>query len=385
MPHNHALKIPRSPDAAGALIRIALLAGAITGPLPAVLADEPSERGADLAARQPRVKEFRYRDGPVMELTGDREFRGGVVVDGGRIVLIPRTGEYIAEYDPSTGRLTRTARHGQPGGFGFGSVIDGTLVVMTPRGSRNVGLYDSQTQQYRDGAAHGQASNNAFLGSAIVRPDLVVFAPLNARVVGLYDPHTDTYRDGPEVSEQGHYLFSDIHVSSRTGEVIFTPFDSAHVGIYDPSKNVYVKGPPHQAGTTAAYSGIAELADGTMVMAPRNAKHIGLYDPTTREFTQGPEHGEGPAAFMAAQRWPNGPVVMAPYRASHVGIYDPSTGQYRPGPSVRHVPVLPHGQRFSGAILTTSGDRIVMPNRGADRLGIIEWSAGLETNDPQPE
>ncbi len=214
----------------------------------------------------------------------------------------------------------------------------------------------------------------------MVRPDLVVFAPLNARVVGLYDPQTDTYRDGPEVPEQGHYLFSDIHVSSRTGEVIFTPFDSAHVGIYDPNKNEYVRGPPHQAGTTAAYSGIAELADGTTVMAPRNARRIGLYDPTTRQFTKGPEHGEGAAAFMAARRWPNGPVLMAPYRASHVGIYDPSTGQYRSGPSVTHVPVLSHGQRFSGAILTASGDQIVMPNRGADRLGIIEFSDESEAD-----
>ncbi|TVS12882.1 MAG: hypothetical protein EA424_22130, partial [Planctomycetaceae bacterium] len=352
---------------------------------PEVLADEASEPDDDLAPRQPRVEEFRYRDGPVMELTGDREFRGGVVVDGGRIVLIPRTGQFLAEYDPGTGRLTRTARHGQPGGFGFGSVIDGTLVVMTPRGSRNVGLYDSKTQQYRDGAAHGQASNNAFLGSAMIRPDLVVFAPLNARVVGLYDPQTDTYRDGPEVPEQGHYLFSDIHVSSRTGEVIFTPFDSVHVGIYDPNKNVYVQGPPHQAGTTAAYSGIAELPDGTMVMAPRNAKHIGLYDPTTRTFTKGPEHGEGAAAFMAAQRWPNGPVVMAPYRAPHVGIYDPSMRQYRSGPSVTQVPVLSHGQRFSGAILTASGDQIIMSNRGADRLGIIEAAETFETDDRPPE
>ncbi len=261
-------------------------------------------------------------------------------------------------------------------------MIDDALVVMTPRGSRHVGLYDSRTQQYRDGAAHGQASDNAFLGSAKVRPDLVVLAPLNARVIGLYNPQTDTYRDGPEVPEQGHYLFSDIRVSSRSGEVIFTPFDSAHVGIYDPEKNVYLQGPPHQAGTRAAYSGIAELEDGTMVMAPRNARHVGRYDPETRTFTQGPEHGEGPAAFMAAQRWVGGQVVMAPYRAANVGIYDPCHGQYRSGPSVAHVPVLAHGQRFSGAILTAAGDQIVMSNRGADRLGILEAAAVFPTDAP---
>jgi hypothetical protein len=311
-----------------------------------------------------RMEKFRYRNGPRMELTGDREFRGGVVVNTGRIVLIPRVGQFIAEYDPATEQLTRTAQHGQPGGFGFGSVVDGTLVVMTPRGSRNVGLYDSSTQRYRNGAAHGQASDNAFLGSAMVRPDLIVFAPLNARVVGLYDPQTDTYRDGPTVPEQGHYLFSDIRVSSRTGEVIFTPFDSAHVGVYDPDENVYIQGPAHGARTTGAYSGIAELADGTLVMAPRNAKHIGLYCPETKTFVQGPPHGEGPGAFMAAQRWPSGEIVMAPYRAPHVGIYDPRSGEYRSGSSVAHVDVLPHGQRFSGAILTASGDQIIMSNRG---------------------
>jgi hypothetical protein len=383
----------RSCCAASRLLRILVLAGMIpgvvgpmaaraSGPLPEVLTGEAIEHSDARVTLHARIEQFRYRDGPVMELTGNREFRGGVVVDGGRIVLIPRVGQFVAEYDPGTGQLVRTARHGQPGGFGFGSVIDGALVVMTPRGSRHIGLYDSGTQQYRDGAAHGQASDNAFLGSAMVRPDLVVFAPLNARVIGLYDPQTDTYRDGPQVPDQGHYLFSDIRVSSRTGEVIFTPFDSAHVGIYDPEKHVYFQGPPHRAGTTAAYSGIAELDDGTMVMAPRNAKHVGLYNPETRTFTQGPEHGEGPAAFMAAQRWPGGQVVMAPYRASNVGIYDPRNGQYRSGPSVAHVPVLSHGQRFSGAILTAAGDQIVMSNRGADRLGIIEATESFTAGRP---
>jgi hypothetical protein len=49
------------------------------------------------------------------------------------------------------------------------------------------------------------------------------------------------------------------------------------------------------------------------------------------------------------------------------------------------VPVLSHGQRFSGAILTASGDQIVMSNRGADRLGIIEAADAPETDDRHPE
>ncbi len=354
---------------------LSLLAGAAVAQQdwPELRTGEAEAIGTVRATLQGRIEKFRFRSGPRVELTSDREFRGGEVVDDGRIVLVPRRGTHVGEFDPRTGRFERTAKHGQAGGFGFGALLDdGHTIVMAPRGSRNVGLYDAKTRRYTDGPAHGQASDNAFLGSVKVRDDLIVFAPLNARVVGLYNPRTNTYRDGPKVPEPGHYLFSGIIDDPASGKVIFTPFDSPHVGIYDPETDRYISGPAHQAGKTNAYSGVTRLADGTLLMAPRNADRIGLYDPQHNTFTQGPPHGEGAGAFMAAATWPSGEVIMAPFKSDHIGIYDPKTGEYRSGPSVKHVEVLESGQRFSGAILTQTGDQLIMPNRAAKSIGLIE-------------
>ncbi len=310
---------------------------------------------------------LRYVDGPEVPRTGDKEFRGGVLLEDGRIVLVPRTGQYVGEYDPASNVFEHTAPHHHEGGFGMGALADGE-VILTPRGSRNVGVYDPETRAYRDGAAHGQATDNAFLGSAKVSPELVVFGPLLANVVGLYNPETDVYWDGPEHNETDAYAFSTVTKSSLTGDVIFTPFRSAHVGVYDPRENTYRSG-ARVDEEMPAYSGSVEAKNGKIIMAPRNAAHIGIYDPVSDELIRGPEHGEGGGAFMAAELLPCGLVIMAPYRSEHVGVYDPDTNEYWSGPSVSHVPV--GAGRFSGAILTQAEDKVVMPNRGANVIGLV--------------
>jgi len=354
--------------AIGLLLASAGTAGAEVN-LPEVRTGPASELTATAATLNGRIKQFEYVDGPSPRRTSDKEFRGGVLLDDGRIVLVPRTGQFVGEYDPATGTILQVAEHGQTGGFGMGSVIDGHTVIMTPRGSRNVGIYDARTRTYRDGAEHGHATINAFLGSAKVADNLIVFGPLNAEVVGLYDPTTDTYTDGPEHGESGRFRFSVITLSTKTGYVVFTPFDSAHVGVYDPATNTYIRGPAHHA-ETPAYSGSAEANDGIIVMAPRRAEHVGLYDPATNTLTKGPRHEENLDAFMAAVRWPDGQIIMAPFRADNVGVYNPATGEYRSGPSVAHVEGVERG-RFSGAVLTQSQDEVVMTNREANVIGII--------------
>ncbi len=330
-----------------------------------------SEMASATATFEARVLKYEYIDGPKPERTGNKEFRGGVVVKDGRIVLVPRTGQYVGEYDPATNTVKQTARHGQEGGFGMGSVLDdGYTVILTPRGSRNVGIYDALTQTYRDGAAHGRKTDNAFLGSAKVSPELIVFGPLHSKVTGLYNPQTDTYTDGPPHNEAESYTFSIIIRSSRTGKVIYTPFNSKHVGIYDPEKNTYTSGAAHNAHVLNAYSGCVELENGRILMAPRDAAHVGIYDPVTDTFIKGPEHGEGKGAFMEAELMPDGEVIMAPFRSDHVGIYDPATGEYYSGPSVAHVPGVEIG-RFSSAVLTQSKDMIVMTNRDANVIGLV--------------
>ncbi len=329
------------------------------------------QTGNSRATLQGRIEKFEYIGGPKPERTGDKEFRGGVLVKDGRIVLVPRTGEFVGEYNPVTNSVVQTARHGQPGGFGMGVVLDdGYTVVLTPRGSRNVGIYDAAKQTYRDGAAHGRQSDNAFLGCVKISPELVVFGPLHSKVVGLYNPKTDIYTDGPAHNEADSYNFSLIIQSSKTGKIIFTPFYSKHVGIYDPVNNAYTSGAAHNAHVLSAYSGCVELDNGHILMAPRDAAHVGIYDPVTDTFIKGPEHGEGKGAFMAAERMPDGEVIMAAFRSDHIGIYDPSTGEYRSGPSVAHVPGAGIG-RFSSAVLTQSKDMIVMTNRDADVIGLV--------------
>jgi hypothetical protein len=323
------------------------------------------------ATLEGRIEKFEYIDGPKPIRTGNKEFRGGVLVKDGRIVLVPRTGKFVCEYDPATNTIVQTAEHGQEGGFGMGVVLDdGYTVIMTPRGSRNVGIYDARTQTYRDGAAHGRSSDNAFLGCVKISPELIVFGPLHSKVVGLYNPKTDTYTDGPAHNEAETYNFSIITRSSRTGNVIFTPFYSKHVGVYDPNKNTYTSGAAHQANVLSAYSGSVELENGHILMAPRNASHVGIYDPVTDTFMKGPEHGEGKGAFMEAERMPDGEIIMAAFRSNHIGIYEPSTGEYRSGPSVAHVPGVGIG-RFSSTVLTQSEDMIVMTNRDADVIGLV--------------
>jgi hypothetical protein len=326
---------------------------------------------ASAATFEGRVEKFEYIDGPKPDRTGDREFRGGVVVKDGRIVLVPRTGQFVGEYNPVTNTILQTAKHGQEGGFGMGVVLeDGYTVILTPRGSRNVGIYNALTQTYRDGARHERTTDNAFLGCVQISPELIIFGPLHAEVVGLYNPLTDTYTDGPAHNEADSYNFSVITRSSKTGNVIFTPFYSRHVGIYDPVNNTYTSGAAHHAGVLSAYSGSVELENGHILMAPRDARHVGIYDPVNDTFMQGPEHGEGAGAFMAAEMMPDGEVIMAPFRSHHVGIYEPSTGVYRSGPSVAHVPGVEIG-RFSSAVLTQSKDMIVMTNRAADVIGLV--------------
>lgn len=318
-----------------------------------------------------RVEKFEYIDGPKPERTGNKEFRGGVLIEDGRIVLVPRTGKFVGEFNPITNTIVQTAKHGQEGGFGMGVLLDdGHTVVLTPRGSRNVGIYDALKQTYRDGAAHGRSTDNAFLGCVKISSELIVFGPLHSTVVGLYNPQTDTYTDGPAHNEADSYNFSLIIHSKKTGKVIFTPFYSKHVGIYDPSKNTYTSGAAHNTHVLSAYSGCVELDNGYIMMAPRDAAHVGIYDPVKDLFIKGPEHGEGKGAFMAAERMPDGEVIMAPFRSDHVGIYDPSTGEYRSGPSVAHVPGVEIG-RFSSAVLTQSKNLIVMTNRDADVIGLV--------------
>jgi hypothetical protein len=330
------------------------------------------------ATLEGRVKKFEYIDGPKPARTGDKEFRGGVLINDGRIVLVPRTGKFVSEYDPITNTVSQTAEHGQEGGFGMGSVLDdGHTVILTPRGSRNVGIYDARTQTYRDGAKHGRPTDNAFLGSVKISTNLIVFGPLHSQVVGLYDPQTDIYKDGPQHYEADTYNFSVITLSSKTGKVIFTPFYSEYVGIYDPVKNTYTRGAAHNAKVLSAYSGSVELENGHIIMAPRNASHVGIYDPVSDTFIKGPEHGEREGAFMAATLMPDGEVIMAAFRSDHIGIYDPATGEYRSGPSVAHVPGVEIG-RFSGAILTQAKDKIVMTNRGADVIGLVQINRFFE-------
>jgi alpha-tubulin suppressor-like RCC1 family protein len=296
-------------------------------------------------------------------------YAGGVVLNDGRIVLIPLKNIRIAIYNPTTNIVSYCSNYVTGGYFGGVLLKDGRVflanhhpakpaiydpvkntvssnsvgnggkhfrgcvllndgrVLCIPQKNNTIGLYDPNVvpNTFIKMTYNGTTNNSKWGGGVLLADGRVVFVPRNSNAIGLYDPNKVTpftLIETPELKQGGEKYESGCLLPD--GRVVFAPLNSNNIGIFDPSSKTFIKELFTELPSGGSkYHGCVTLPDGRVLFVPWNAKNVGIYTPSLNG-------GKGtfarflinkiPKTFVGAVLMPNGQVLMVPYNAHRIGF-----------------------------------------------------------------
>ena len=118
---------------------------------------------------------------------GTNAFSGGVLVQNGRVVMVPYDSSTVAVYNPENGgSVATTTPTGAPAAaFSGGFLTPSGNVIFVPYSSSSFGVYDPSRSTYSTGGFIGSGTSK-FIGGSLMLDGRGIFAPYSyANVVVL--------------------------------------------------------------------------------------------------------------------------------------------------------------------------------------------------------
>eukprot|EP01046_Picozoa_sp_COSAG06_P027170 COSAG06_NODE_2381_length_6980_cov_11.893039_2_plen_631_part_00 len=264
---------------------------------------------------------------------GEANYRGGVPLPDGRVLLVPSNANHVGLYDPSTDawREGKDDLSALSSSYKYegGVLLPDGRVLLVPSSANHVGLYDPSTDAWRQGK-DAVGSDHKYPGGVLLPDGRVLLVPLGANHVGLYDPSTDTWREGKDDLSAAGSSYGKYNggVLLPDGRVLLVPYYVNHVGLYDPSTDAWREGKDDLSAVgyyTGKYEGGVLLPDGRVLLVPYYVNHVGLYDPSTDAWRQGKDDLSAVSRsgkYAGGVLLPDGRVLLVPALAKHVGLYD---------------------------------------------------------------
>ncbi|WP_273687383.1 hypothetical protein [Ketogulonicigenium vulgare] len=320
-------------------------------------------------------------NGPAKVGTGV-QYRGGVQLRDGRVVLCPSASPTIGVFDPVTSQMRAGVAHGGPSSRAFcGAILlPGELVLLIADFSDFFLVYDPNRDAIVATIPHGQArpstSRAHFYTASIGRDNAVYcFHTVQRRMfridtmsytiapVGAAPEMTSAetaipfsgsalMRDGrimllpraeaaPLVFDTAKRLWAALAAPAATGSTIFNGgalgpdgkiycprgSGSGAPQVFDPISNSWTVLPTPAWITTTAFSGVRVLPGRKLAFIPANGAYFGVYDIATQTWLQGAEVGAaGTANIDGGIVLQDGRIFLIANAAANHMLYTPFTG-----------------------------------------------------------
>ena len=201
---------------------------------------------------------------------GTSAYYGGVLLQDGRVFMVPFNATFARIYNPTTdSNTTPSGSYAMAGGWWGGVLMRDGRVYMCPYNSTTARIYDPATDTlttpngtFPGGAAH--------VGGVLLPDGRVYISPAggtNGTVGRIYDPTSNTLTTTAALfpsttsSNCGCCLTLD-------GRVLHAPFNSTSLYVYDPVANSTIS---FTAGGTGAFRGAVLLPDGRNYVIPSSS------------------------------------------------------------------------------------------------------------------
>jgi outer membrane protein assembly factor BamB len=294
-----------------------------------------------------------------VSLPGSYTFNSGVLLQDGRVFLVPFNTNTARIFDPVTNTvttLTTPTFSSAADSLSGGVLMADGKVFLIPRGATTAYIYDPMNNSV---STVGSLSSNPhkFIGGVLLPDGRVFLVPGSSQYPAIYNPTTGsltvlTYHTFHTTS----YGFSG-GVLLPNGKVFCVPFDSQQAKVYDPVADSVFTPPTNFHTGTQGFSGGILLPDGRVFCVPHNSQQAKIYNPTDYSvYTPLHTFHTGTNGFTGGVLLPDGRVFCTPYNANVIKIYDPVTG------NVITPPITFSGtEKFSGSILLPDGRVFMVP------------------------
>jgi hypothetical protein len=315
-----------------------------------------------------------------VSVVGSQTYNGAVLLQDGRVFLVPFNTNTARIYDPVTNTvttLTTPTFSSATDSLAGGVLMADGKVFLIPRGATTAYIYDTITNSV---STVGSLSSNIhkFIGGVLLPDGRVFLVPGSSQYPAIYNPTTGsltvlTYHTFHTTT----YGFSG-GVLLPNGKVFCVPFDSQQAKVYDPvADSVFT--PSHTFHTgTQGFSGGVLLPDGRVFCTPHNSQQAKIYNPTDHSvYTPPYTFHTGTGGFVSSVLLPDGRVFCVPFNSILAKIYDPVTDTVTTPPLT-----FPGISAFSGAVLLSDGRVFIEPYNFASAV-IISGNFSKYINDFQ--
>ena len=278
---------------------------------------------------------------------GSDAYRGGVLMEDGRVFCVPSSATSALIYDPATDTLSTVT--GFPGSYAyFGGVLlpDGR-VFCVPLSATSASIYDPSTDSVS--TVPGFPGGYAYTGGVLMADGRVFCVPRNATSARIYDPVSNSVSTVPGFSGSAAYIGG---VLMTDGRVFCVPHNATSASIYDPVSDSVstVSGFP---GNVAYYGGVL-MADGRVFCVPYGATSASIYDPVSNTVSTVPGF-PGNNAYIGGVLMADGRVFCVPINNTSASIYDPVSN------IVSTVTGFPGSYDYIGGVLMEDGRVFCVP------------------------
>ena len=306
-------------------------------------------------------------------------YAGGVLLQDGRVYLIPFYNTTALIYDPKTNNTTTpNGTHPGNGAYGGGVLLANGKVFMGPYyGTNKAALYDptTNTTSFSDIIFSVPLPSHQTCGCVLLKDGRVFGVPIfiaENQQTYIFDPSSNTFVY-TQARFPGKFAFSG-GVLLPNGNVFLVPWGALQTNpapayIYNPTTDTAnpVEGWP--TSTTQGFYGGVLMADGRVYCIPADGggQYAYIYDYVTNSVTRAggtypPDNvlsNTGVQNFAGGNLLPDGRIFISPASNPTARIYDPRTDTLT-APSFTFNTNSTENA-FAGSVLMENGEVFVVP------------------------
>jgi hypothetical protein len=295
-------------------------------------------------------------------------YNGGILVNDGRIVLVPRSAKNIGIFNPSINIYSKiTVNNIGNDAYSGGTLLPNGNVLFTPYSASNVGIFNPYTNTFTSNVAtfgNNVFTDSAYKGSILLPSNDVLFVPYLNSNMSVYNT-TQNITSNIGITLSGNAPYYDGCAMTPNGTVILVP-SSSNIGILNTNVTPYIFTSISPAGFTISpqqFSGGVLLNDGRVLFVPNSSSNLGIFNPVSLSYTSNSiidiigSPPPSPPYFSGGVLLSDGRVVLVPYNSSNVGLFDPANNNIR---SISDT-VIGGSSNYTGGVLMQDGRVLLVP------------------------
>ncbi len=312
-----------------------------------------------------------YADGPAIAVTAvDNAFTGIVAGVGSKFLLIPGSYANFVIYNHADGTLAEFVSPGSSGlKFRGGVLLEDGRVLMIPYAHNRFAFVNLNDGTYTQSSVDHLVTASSYNGGCLMADGRVALVPSVATAIGIYDPRTDVLTNGPVI---GTGFTSALCLPN--GDILFAASGSVTLVVWSPTTGTVTTFVPFTETGTNVIRSVRLCLDGKVAIMPGTGRYIYIFDylkgtaiRSNQLASQVDKYGE-PAIGA------DGKIYLPPDQMAAWAIVDPATGYVSSGPA------SPVTKAFSAAGLAADGLIIAAP-RLRQNLGILTPHAPVTVPD----